>query len=220
MHVVVVDKVGANIGSLLMSLQRLGLKPGHDYELARGAASLKLATHVILAGVGSAHRAMLELEAQDLVSSIPKLQVPVLGICVGMQILYESSTEQPSHLHQDTQDGHASEYAGRRPCLGILRGQVRRLTPPPHGAVIHNGWNKLEATAAPAHPLTTFASQYVYFIHQYAAEPHPDQDLLHVQYGTPIPALVKHQNFYGMQFHPEKSAQVGSQMLQEFLNLC
>ena len=213
MQLVVVDQVGSNIGSLLMCLQRLGLQQEHDYKLSHDSRVVSAASHVILAGVGSAVRAMAALERHGLVEVIREAKMPVLGICVGMQILYESSQEGGGR-RPDGEDGEHLK------CLGVLTGSVRRIQPPPDSAIIHNGWNQLQLGLDRAHQFKPFVGEYVYFIHQYAAEPCASQDLLYVDYGEKIPALVQYQNYYGMQFHPEKSAAVGLTMLEKFLSLC
>lgn len=206
MKIALVDVVGSNIGSLSHCLQRLGYQQGEHYDFARSPEALSCASHVILAGVGSAHKAMSALSDYGLTDMVRELTVPVLGICVGMQILYESSDE----------DHHGRTLS----CLGVLRGAVRQITPPQGGAIIHNGWNQLEKHLG-AHQNSQkfwcYEGEYVYFVHQYGADPCGQQDILYAHYGQPIPALVQKDNFVGMQFHPEKSAEIGQQILGEFL---
>ena len=206
MKIALVDVVGSNIGSLCYCLQRLGYQQGEHYDCARLPEELSSASHVILAGVGSAYRAMSALRDYGLDDVVRDLRVPVLGICVGMQILYQSSDE----------DHHGKTVS----CLGVLRGAIRQITPPQGGAIIHNGWNQLEKHPG-AHPdsqrFWRYKGKYVYFVHQYSAEPCEEQDVLYADYGQPIPALVQKDNFVGMQFHPEKSAEIGQQILEEFL---
>lgn len=205
MKVVIVDQVGSNIGSLLRCLERCGVDLDSQMEFAKNHHSFTEATHVILAGVGSAIKAMNAVRSADLFESVKNLSCPTLGICVGMQIMYESSEE-------GAEEGSTVEG------LGIFSGTVKKIVPPHHGAIIHNGWNKLK-TESYSHEFRCFDGEYVYFIHQYAADSCPIQDRFVVDYGIKIPALVQKDNYYGMQFHPEKSAQVGQEMIQEFISL-
>jgi glutamine amidotransferase len=147
--VAIIDGGGANIASLRFALARLGV----DGELTADADAIRSASHVILPGVGAARAAMDRLRQKGLDAVIPGLTQPVLGICLGLQLLFERSEE------DDTE------------CLGILKGVVRRSTPAPGRPVPHMGWNQVAASRASPLLAGVPDGSYFYFVHSYAAEP-------------------------------------------------
>ena len=196
MSVVIVDSGGANLTSLCNALTRLGAAA----LVTSDAATIRSAARVILPGVGSATAAMARLRDLQLTRVIPGLQQPMLGICLGMQLLYERSEE------------------GDVPCLGILPGQVRRIEPQPGLSVPHMGWNTLEIVRDDPLLDGLDAGSYVYFVHSYAAS--VDSHTLAIsEHGSPLTALVRHGNFWGTQFHPERSGTAGARLLENFLRL-
>jgi len=192
----IIDSGGANIASLQFAVERLGLPS----DLTTDPAVLEDASHIILPGVGAAADCMARLRNAGIVDTIRKLRQPVLGICVGMQLLFESSEE------------------GNVSCLGLLPGRVRRFETRPDLPVPHMGWNQLEFKETS--PLLQDIAQgdYVYFVHSYAA-PVSELTLATASYGEPFTAIVQRENVYGVQFHPERSARVGAQLIQNFLRL-
>ena len=194
--VAIIDSGGANIASLELAMERLGVPA----ELTTDPEKLRAASHVILPGVGAAADCMSRLQRAGLVETIRELRQPVLGICVGMQLLFDSSEE------------------GDVQCLGLLPGRVRRLPDRDNLPVPHMGWNQLEFNGKT--PLLTDIrpGDYVYFVHSYAA-PVSELTLATTQYGDPFAAVVHRGNVYGAQFHPERSARIGAQLLRNFVQL-
>jgi imidazole glycerol-phosphate synthase subunit HisH len=192
----IIDSGGANIASLQFAVERLGLPS----DLTTDPGKLKEATHIILPGVGAAADCMARLRNAGLVDTIRSLQQPLLGICVGMQLLFESSEE------------------GEVPCLGILPGKVRRFENRKDLPVPHMGWNQLEFSEPSPLLADIHPGDHVYFVHSYAV-PVNDLTIATASYGDPFTAIVRRGNVYGAQFHPERSAKVGAQLLQNFLKL-
>ncbi len=160
---------------------------------------IKDATHVVLPGVGAAAVCMARLRENGLDRVIPRLTQPLLGICVGMQLLYERSEE------SDTE------------CLGLIEGAVRLLPASPAIRIPHMGWNRLEVEVAPVHRLTEgLDGASVYFVHSYAAPPSP-LTLAACTHGEPFTAVVAKGVTMGAQFHPERSSAAGARLLQNFL---
>lgn len=199
--VVVIDSGGANLASLLFALGRLGTRA----EVTTDAARIRAATHVLLPGVGAAHDTMARLQASGLDTLIPTLTQPLLGICLGMQLLFESSDE-------------AATGTGATRTLGVVPGDVKRLPATPELPVPHMGWNQLQPLRSDPLFDGIAAGEYVYFVHSYAA-PVTADTLATTDYGTTFCAAVKHANFRGVQFHPERSAAVGARLLANFIAL-
>lgn len=196
MRVVLVDAGGTNIGSVRYALQRLGT----DAELTADPARIRAATHVILPGVGAAGPGMRRLREAGLVDVLRGLKQPVLGVCLGMQLLCERSDE------------------GDTECLGVVPAEVRHLPATPGLRVPHMGWNTLAVTGAHCLSSGLREGDTAYFVHSYAV-PVGDYTLVASEHGTPFSAMVAAGNFMGMQFHPERSAGVGAQLLRNFLSL-
>ena len=199
--VVVIDSGGANLASLLFALQRLGTSA----QVSTDAARIRAASHVLLPGVGAAHDAMARLRATGLDRLIPTLRQPLLGICLGMQLLFEASEEAAAG---------ARETVG----LGVLPGRVRRMPATPEHPVPHMGWNQLWPVRADPLFDGIGAGEYVYFVHSFAAPVTPDT-LAACIYGERFSAAVGRGNFRGVQFHPERSAGVGARLLANFIGL-
>jgi len=193
---VIIDSGGANLASLQFAFERLGAKT----HVTRDAEEIRSAPRVILPGVGSAGDAMSRLRGNQVADLLPTLTQPVLGICLGMQLLFERSEE------DDTK------------CLGILPASVRRLQPKDGQPVPHMGWNQLELVREDPLLEGIAPNDYVYFVHSFAA-PVSDVTLASAEYGTTLSAIVRRGNFWGTQFHPERSAQVGARVLANFLKL-
>lgn len=195
--VVIVDGGGANIASLNLALQRLG----YTGRLSSDAATIRAASHVILPGVGAARAAMERLQNAQLDTLIPALKQPVLGICLGLQLLFESSEE--------------DDVA----CLGIIPGHVRHFTPAPDRPIPHMGWNQIRRRRES--PLLDGIpdDSYFYFVHSYAADVSA-HTIATTDYGWPFTAVAGRNNFYAAQFHPERSGPLGARLLQNFLSLC
>ena len=192
--IVIVASGGANIASLQFALRRLEV----DSAVSADAAEIRAASHVILPGVGAAEDAMSRLRQSRLDAVIPTLEQPVLGICLGMQLLYEASQEDDAR------------------CLGIIPGRAARLAQAPDRPVPHMGWNTLEIRR-PCPLLAGLADgDYVYFVHSYALSVSA-ATVASTAYGAPFSACVQWRNFYGAQFHPERSAAVGARLLKNFL---
>ncbi len=192
--VVLVDAGGANIGSVQHALQRLGV----EALLTSDANVIRNAARVILPGVGAAGAAMHRLRELELVDTVRDLQQPVLGICVGMQILFESSDE----------DGTE--------CLGMLPGKVGKLAGDAGLRVPHMGWNRL---AHRTHsPLLDGIDEgaHAYFVHGYAVDSGNDC-IAESHHGAAFAAVVQRGNIAGAQFHPERSAATGARFLRNFL---
>lgn len=189
-----IDAGGANLGSVLYALERLGV----DARIVRDADGLRGADRVILPGVGAAAPAMALLRERGLDSALQALQVPLLGICLGMQLLFDASEE------------------GDVACLGLLPGMVRRMQGTAALRVPHMGWNTLELVRESdlLHDIGTPA--HAYFVHGYAA-PVTDDCIASSTHGEPFSACVQRGRIAGMQFHPERSADVGSRLLANFL---
>lgn len=193
----IIDSGGANIASLQFAVERLGVAS----DLTTDPAVLKRASHVILPGVGAAADCMARLRSKPgLVEAIRKLDQPLLGICVGMQLLFESSEE------------------GNVSCLGMLPGRVMRFADRDELPVPHMGWNQLEFNRSSPLLNDIAVGDYVYFVHSYAA-PVTQSTLATSSYGEPFSAVVQRGNVHGAQFHPERSARVGAQLLRNFLAL-
>ena len=195
MSVVLVDAGGTNIGSVRYALQRLGV----DTALTADAAAIRAADKVILPGVGAAGPGMARLRELGLVDLLRSLTQPVLGVCLGMQLLCAHSEE------------------GDTACLGLIPAPVRRFTGAPGLRVPHMGWNRV--TAWREHPLLAGLGDdgQAYFVHSYAV-PTGDWTLASSDYGEPFSAVIARDNFHGMQFHPERSAAVGARLLRNFLD--
>jgi glutamine amidotransferase len=193
---VIIDSGGANLASLQFALERLGARA----TVTADARAIAAASRVVLPGVGSAADAMRRLRRSGLAQLLPALRQPVLGICLGMQLLFEHSAE------------------GMTECLGLLPGKVRRLEAARGRPVPHMGWNKL--TLPRADPLLAGigADEYFYFVHSYAVAS-SEVTLAEVHYGEALSALVRRGNFWGAQFHPERSATAGARLLGNFLRL-
>lgn len=196
MNVVLVDAGGTNIGSVRYALQRLGV----DAPLSRHAETIRRADKVILPGVGAATPGMARLREADLVSVLRELKQPVLGVCLGMQLLFEHSEE------SDTQ------------CLGVIPGKVSKIQGDASLRVPHMGWNRLDVCKHDPLVANLPDDPYAYFVHSYAA-PVSSSTLTSSTHGNVFSAIVRHNNFCGMQFHPERSAAVGAQLLKNFLAL-
>jgi len=194
--VAIIDGGGANIASLQFALQRLGV----NGTLTREADRIRAASHVILPGVGAAADAMTRLRASGLDRLIPTLEQPVLGICLGLQLLAEHSEE------EDTL------------CLGIVPGSVRRLAASPDFPVPNMGWCALDRQRH--HPLMNGLgeSAWCYFVHSYILEP-GDFTLATAEHTQPFTAVLARHNFYATQFHPERSSRAGARLLANFLEL-
>ncbi len=194
--VAIIDSGGANLASLQYALDRLGARS----IVSSDAGVIAAAPRVLLPGVGAAADAMRRLRATGLDRLIPRLRVPLLGVCLGMQLLFEHSTE------------------GDTACLGVLGGRVERLMAAPSMPVPHMGWNTLELIVDDPLLRGIEAANYLYFVHSYAA-PVADSTLAAVRYGRALAAVVRHENFRGVQFHPERSAAGGARILRNFLTL-
>jgi glutamine amidotransferase len=195
MGIAVVDSGGANISSVLHALRRLGAEP----QFTADAATIRSADRVILPGVGAAGRAMEVLGQYGLVDVIRELRQPVLGICLGMQLLFESSEEDDARM------------------LGLIPARLQRLPESPGLRVPHMGWNAISNLRAD--PLTeSLDGRWFYFVHSYAA-PLGDWTLSSATHGAPFSAIVGQGNFRGAQFHPERSAAAGAALLRHFMEI-
>jgi len=192
--VVIVANGGANIASLQFALQRLNVTSLVSADPER----IRAASHVILPGVGAAADAMTRLRRHDLHELLPTLRQPVFGICLGMQLLFEASDE------------------GQTQCLGIIPGRATRFAEAPGRPVPHMGWNTVDIERDSALLSGLKVEDYAYFVHSYAL-PVTSATVASTRYGAPFAACVEWRNFFGAQFHPERSAAVGARVLQNFL---
>ena len=195
--VVIVNSGGANIASLQAALERLGCRA----EVSTDSKRLATASHVILPGVGAAADAMQRLADAGLADTLRALRQPVLGICLGMQLLVERSEE----------DNAA--------CLGIIEGTAERMPASTALPVPHMGWNSVRDVGTTSALLRDIDDgAYFYFVHSFAV-PIGAATVAACDYVTAFSAVIERGNFFGTQFHPERSAAAGAQVLQNFLAL-
>ena len=191
---VIIASGGANLASLRFALRRLGC----DAPVTEDPGVIEPASHVILPGVGAARDAMDRLRAAGLVDVIRRLEQPVLGICLGMQLLYSGSDEDDAE------------------CLGIIPGQARRFPRSARLPVPQMGWNAVRKVADSPLLQGVEDGGYAYFIHSYAL-PRGSRTCGVADYGGIFSAMVQQDNFFATQFHPERSSRFGAAVLSNFL---
>jgi glutamine amidotransferase len=186
----------ANTASVLFALERLGA----EARLSSDPAEIAAAEKVVLPGVGAAGFAMSRIHELGLYDIIRALKVPLLGVCLGQQLLFEGSEE------------------GDVECLGLVPGRVTKMTATPDMVVPHMGWNQLKTLKAD--PLTEDVKDgdFAYFVHSYVC-PVNDYTLATSTYGQPFAAMVRKDNVFGCQFHPERSSATGAKILENFLRI-
>ena len=194
--IAIIDSGGANIASVQFALERLGA----ESVLTKDVKIIQSADKVLLPGVGAAPIAMQNLAEYELIDCIRSLTQPVMGICLGMQLLFAVSPE------------------GNTPLLGIFDADCETFTPAQGRSVPHMGWNRLSKQQD--HPLLAGVDEgtHVYFVHSYFA-PVTAQTIAATNYGDDFTAIVAENNFMGCQFHPEKSGLIGAQILRNFLEM-
>lgn len=196
MRLVIIDSGGANIASLRFAFERLECTP----VVSADPDTVRSATHVVLPGVGAAADAMARLRRAGLVDVVPALRQPVLGICLGMQLLFERSDE------------------GDTTCLGAIPGSATRMRSEPDRPVPHMGWNQLRIEHKGRLLDQVESGEYAYFVHSYAVAV-GSATVASCNYGREFSAVVERDNFHGTQFHPERSAGTGARILANFLSL-
>lgn len=193
--VAVIDYNMGNICSLGNALGRLGA----EWVLTSDHTQISRASHVILPGVGNASEAMVNLKRLGLPEVIWKIRRPVLGICVGMQVMCRHSEE------------------GNAECMGIFDAKVERFSEMPGIKVPHMGWSRISNLESNLFKGVE-KNPYVYFVHSYYAPLCPDT-IATSRHPEMFSAALKYENFYGVQFHPEKSGEVGERIIANFLSL-
>jgi glutamine amidotransferase len=196
---VIVDTGCANLSSVKFAVERLGFQ----VTITDDIEAIKRANKVILPGVGSAKHAMKNIRAKGLVETLQNLTQPVLGFCLGMQLMCKSSME--------SSDDKKVE------CLGIIPTDITPLNAE-NNRLPHMGWNTL--TSVSEHPVFEGINvgDYFYFVHSFAA-PISEHTVAACQYGSEFSAAVAKDNFIGCQFHPERSSELGSKIIKNFLEL-
>lgn len=197
-RIVIVNTGCANISSVRFALERLGV----SVEVSSEDSVIKSADKVFLPGVGTASAAMQSIEAKQLTETLQQLTQPVLGVCLGMQLMVESSAE--------SRDGNVN-------CLGLMPGRVERLKAGDL-RLPHMGWNTVKSK--PDSPLFTGIPDdtYFYFVHSFAV-PVYERTLASCEYGQAFSAALEYNNYFGVQFHPERSGEAGAQLLTNFVNM-
>ena len=193
--IAIIDYKMGNLRSVENALHRLGA----EFEVTADADKIVRADRVLLPGVGNAAEAMHNLRQAGLPEVIKSLRRPVLGICVGMQVMCRHSDE------------------GDAECMGIFDARVKRFTPTPTEKVPHVGWNQIGNLEKKLFSDIKSGS-FVYFVHSYYAELCPDT-IATTRHGLLFSSALKYENFYGTQFHPEKSGDTGEQIIKNFLQL-
>ena len=193
---VIIDYGAGNTSSVMNTLDRLGA----NYVLSSDISDILASERLILPGVGHAAQAMEALRSKELVATIQQYKKPFLGICLGMQVMYDHSDE------------------GDTTCLGLIKGRIRRFVPKEQFKVPHMGWNDFIPTLS--NPLFYGLSheESVYFVHSYYASV-SESSIGNCDYLGPFCAAVQYKNFYGVQFHPEKSGKVGQKILSNFMDI-
>ncbi len=196
----IIDTGCANINSLKFALERLG----YQILVSEDVDDIRVAKKVFLPGVGSAEFAMRSINSRHLATVINALQQPVLGICLGMQLLTE----------------HSVENAIDTPCLNLISGAVERIDIGQQELRLpHMGWNTLEQINSSPLFANIDENDYFYFVHSYCV-PVNACTLAVCDYGQKFSASLQQDNFYGVQFHPERSGQSGAKLLKNFMELC
>ncbi len=194
----IVDYGAGNIRSVANALDRLGAR----HFVSADGRELDKAEKIIFPGVGEAKSAMDSLLRANLVGWLKEVKVPFLGICLGMELLFERTTERDAE------------------CLGIVAGTIERFddSQPPL-KVPHIGWNQvLHDNGCPLFAGIGSGENF-YFVHSYYA-PLVAETIGSTEYGVKFTSAVRNHNYYGVQFHPEKSGKAGLQMLKNFIELC
>jgi len=196
---VIVDTGCANLSSVKFAVERLGF----EITITDDIDIIKQAEKVILPGVGNAKHAMKNIVGKGLVETLQDLKQPVLGFCLGMQLMTSSSVEGSEEKAVD--------------CLGLIPTDVKPLNAKGN-RLPHMGWNTL--TSVSAHPVFTGINEgdYFYFVHGFAAEV-SEYTVASCEYGSPFSAAIAKDNFIGCQFHPERSGPLGSKIIKNFLEL-
>ena len=195
--IAIVDYKAGNIRSVENALQRLGA----EYVLTSDPDTLRQADHVMLPGVGEASSAMKSLESTGLIPVIKSLTQPVLGICIGLQLMCASSEE------------------GNVECMGIFSPSVRRFPEEPGIKIPHTGWNTISGLRGPLFRNIPEDS-FVYYVHSYCPDIFIGQTAAVTEYaGVRFSGALQRDNFFGTQFHPEKSGSVGAKILKNFIEL-
>lgn len=193
--IAIIDYKMGNLRSVENALRRLGA----EFVVTADDEVIKRADRVLLPGVGNAAEAMENLRKADLVDVIRSLRRPVLGICVGMQVMCRHSEE------------------GDAKCLGIFDAHVKRFVPTAEEKVPHMGWNSIGNLESKLFK-DIKGGEMVYYVHSYYPELCPDT-IATTRHGVMFSAALKYENFYGTQFHPEKSGDVGERIIANFLKL-
>ncbi|WP_394128277.1 imidazole glycerol phosphate synthase subunit HisH [Vibrio hepatarius] len=199
--VVIIDTGCANVSSVKFAIERLG----YAVTISKQPDVVLAADKLFLPGVGTASEAMKNLQQRDLIELVKQVEKPLLGICLGMQLLGKVSQEKGQKADELVE------------CLGLCDGEVKLLEtgelPLPH-----MGWNTVKST--PEHPLfiDIEEGEYFYFVHSFGM-PVGDYTIAQCEYGQPFTAAVQSDNYYGVQFHPERSSKAGSKLIQNFLEL-
>ncbi len=199
--VVIIDTGCANVSSVKFAIERLG----YTVTISKDPVTVLAADKLFLPGVGTASEAMKNLKQRGLIELIKQVEKPLLGICLGMQLLGKQSQENGQSADQLIE------------CLGLCDNEVKKLEtgdlPLPH-----MGWNTL--TVQSDHPLFRGipTNSYFYFVHSFGMPVGVDT-IASCDYGQPFTAAIQSGNYYGVQFHPERSSKVGSQLIKNFLEL-
>ncbi|WP_318511359.1 imidazole glycerol phosphate synthase subunit HisH [Photobacterium leiognathi] len=207
-RVVIIDTGCANVSSVRFAIERLG----YQVEVSKDPEVVLAADKLFLPGVGTASEAMQNLQQRDLVSLVKQVTKPLLGICLGMQLLGKASQE------------HGQNGSEIIPCLDLCDASVEKIQA--EGLPLpHMGWNTI--TPKDNHPLFKGipAGSYFYFVHSYAMPVFDNtaqqggKTIASAQYGQSFTAAVQSGNYYGVQFHPERSSKAGAKLIQNFLEL-
>lgn len=192
--IAIINYNAGNIASVTNALTKLGV----DFIITDDPEKIKKADKIIFPGVGRAETAMRELKKRKLDRLIPKIKVPFLGICLGMQLLFDYSAEDKIN------------------CLKIIPGSVKKFSS--KVKVPHMGWNKVKIEKSSPLWKNISDNNYFYFVHSFYAETQ-NEEIATTNYDLKFASAVQKNNFYGVQFHPEKSGKIGLKLLNNFCNL-